>query len=274
MTSVVIAAIDSSAAARPVLQAAEAYALLIGASVQALHVDAGDDACAVFAAAHEIAYRGLTGDVIESLVGAAAVPEVSAIVLGARGRPGGPSPAGHVALAVIARVERPVIVVPPDAPCPEQLTRILLPVEGHPDPTRVPDPLLELLAGGGAEIAALHVDDDSSLPGYSDQIQHETEAFAREFVARNIPCTVDVDVALRVGRPGTEVLAACDPEDVDLVVLAWSRDLSSGRAEIVRELLSRSRVPVMLVPTVTSDLAPLRATRGTSTEPTGRVDQP
>jgi hypothetical protein len=36
-------------------------------------------------------------------------------------------------------------------------------------------------------------------------------------------------LALRVGRPGAEVLAACDESTTDLVV-AWSRDLTPGRA--------------------------------------------
>ena len=98
------------------------------------------------------------------------------------------------------------------------------------------------------QVTALHVDDDSSLPSYSDQTQHETETFAREFVARNLPPSIDIELALRVGRPGAEVLAACDESTTDLVVVAWSRDLSPGRAGVVRQLLERTRVPVMLVP--------------------------
>jgi len=151
---------------------------------------------------------------------------------------------------VITRVDKPVIVVPPDAAHPARLERVLVPTEGLPDGTRVLGPLLELLAGSGMQVAAVHVDDDASLPSYSDQIQHETEAFAREFVARNLPATIDVELTLRVGRPGAAVLAACDESTADLVVVAWSRDLSPGRAQVVRELLERSSVPVLLVPQV------------------------
>lgn len=86
------------------------------------------------------------------------------------------------------------------------------------------------------------------MPAYSDQVQHETEVFAHEFIARNVPTGVDVDLALRVGQPGRELLAASHESASDLIVVAWSRDLSPGRAEIVRELLERSRIPVLLVP--------------------------
>jgi hypothetical protein len=37
-------------------------------------------------------------------------------------------------------------------------------------------------------------------------------------------------------------------EAVDMVALSWSQDASPGHAEVVREVVSRSAVPVMLVP--------------------------
>ena len=249
MRSTVIAAIDDSAAASPVLEVAGAFARSIGSSVQALHVaEDGDETAGALAAAGGTPLRTVTGNVVSALVDAAAAPDVTALVLGGRGRPGGPRPAGHVAMEVMSRVDKPLIVVPPDAFSPERLERVLVPTEGRPDGTRKLAPLLELLAKSGIQVAALHVDDDSSLPSYSDQTQHETETFAREFAARNLPPSIDVELALRVGRPGAEVLAACDESTTDLVVVAWSRDLSPGRAGVVRQLLERTRVPVMLVP--------------------------
>jgi hypothetical protein len=97
-------------------------------------------------------------------------------------------------------------------------------------------------------MTALHVDDEASLPKYSDQTQHETDAFAHEFAARNIPDALDAELDLRVGHPATEVLAACDEPTIDMVLIVWSRDLSPGRAAVVRNLLKRSRVPLLLVP--------------------------
>jgi hypothetical protein len=37
-------------------------------------------------------------------------------------------------------------------------------------------------------------------------------------------------------------------EDVDLVVLSWSQDTSSGHATVIRDVLGGSRLPVMLLP--------------------------
>jgi nucleotide-binding universal stress UspA family protein len=245
----VVAAIDRSAAARPVLEWAASFARSLGCSVQALHVsEDGDDATAALAAAAEIPLRTVTGDVIACLTRAAEDPGVAAIVLGGRGLPGGPRPAGHVALQLITQVTKPVILVPPDVAEPIQLRRALLPLEGTPGGGRVPESVLELLADAGVQIAAVHVDDDASLPAYSDQVQHETEAFAHEFIARNVPTNLDVALTLRVGQPGRELLAASEAATSDLIVVAWSRDLSPGRAEIVRELLERSQIPVLLVP--------------------------
>ncbi|MGZ4691747.1 MAG: universal stress protein [Acidimicrobiia bacterium] len=252
MKSLVLAAIDSSAAARPVLEWAAVFARSLGCSVQALHVsEDGDDPTAALAAAAEIPLRTVTGDVIACLRSAVEDPRVVAMVLGGRGLPGGPRPAGHVALQVITDVVKPVILVPPDIAEPPQLRRALLPLEGTPGGGRIPESVLALLADAGIQIAAVHVDDDSSLPAYSDQVQHETEAFSHEFIARNVPTSVDVDLALRVGQPGRELLAESDESTSDLIVLAWSRDLSPGRAEVVRELLERSRIPVLLVPAAT-----------------------
>jgi nucleotide-binding universal stress UspA family protein len=249
MTSTVIAAIDGSAAAWPVLEVAGAFARSTATVVQALHVaEDGDDAADALAAAHGTPLRIATGDVASCLVDATAATEVVAIVLGGRGRPGGARPAGHVALEVITRVDKPVIVVPPDAEHPGRLERVLVPTEGQPEGAGPLAPLLARLARSGLQLTALHVDDDASLPKYSDQTQHETEAFAREFAARNLPASIDVELGLRVGHPATQVLAACDEPTIDMVVVVWSRDLSPGRARIVRQLLERSRVPVLLVP--------------------------
>jgi nucleotide-binding universal stress UspA family protein len=257
MKPLVVAAIDGSAAAQPVLQWAQAFAQLIGGSVQALHVtEDGDERAAAFAAADEIPLQTLTGDVITSLSRAVANKDVVAIVLGARGRPGGPRPAGHVALELITRVNKPVILVPPDVADPGRLRRVLFAVEGQPEGTPMPGVVFELLAKAGIHMGAVHVDSESSLPAYSDQVQHETEVFADEFIARNVPASIDIDLALRVGQPGSELLAACDESTADLIVVVWSCDLSPGRAHVVRELLERSRIPILLVPAVKDEPAP------------------
>ena len=58
----------------------------------------------------------------------------------------------------------------------------------------------------------------------------------------------DVRVEARVGMPPRAVCRAARELDVDLVVVAWHRNLGGGHGRIVRELLAESEVPVLLVP--------------------------
>jgi nucleotide-binding universal stress UspA family protein len=107
---------------------------------------------------------------------------------------------------------------------------------------------MELATRADIEVVVVHVSDEASIPRFSDQLQHETEAFASEFVSRHCP-EGEVRLDLRVGVPGERVVAVCDEEHSDLVALAWSRNLAPGRARVVRHVLEHSRVPVLLVPT-------------------------
>ena len=91
--STVLAVIDDSAAARPVLATAQAIAALWHGDVEALHV-ADDDGHTADAAADAAdvtcASRRATSSPV--VTNAAAHPDVAAIVIGARGRPEVPGP--------------------------------------------------------------------------------------------------------------------------------------------------------------------------------------
>jgi hypothetical protein len=50
-----------------------------------------------------------------------------------------------------------------------------------------------------------------------------------------------------VGVPAGEIARAMDETDADMLVLAWSRDLSPGHARIVSRAL-RESTPVLLLP--------------------------
>lgn len=248
MTTRVIAAIDDSAAARPVIEVAVTFARAVGARVEALHV--GEDSARTARAVAEsqgVELHTARGEVSDGIADAAAPDDVHAIVLGARGRPAGARPAGHVVLDVMTRVDKPVVVVPPDAARPDRLERVLVAINGRPRPTRALAEVLASIASPELAVCAVHVDDEASIPSFSDQAQHETEAFAQEFIARHLPEAASVELALRIGDPGDQVLAACDDAKADLIVVTWSRDLSPGRSEVVRNLLERSPVPVVFV---------------------------
>lgn len=250
--STVLAAIDDSAAARPVLATAQAVAALWHAQVTALHVgDDGGRTADAAARAAGVPMRVEAGDIVARLARAAAAADVDALVVGARGRPGGARPAGHVALELITRCNKPVIVVPPQASCPDELRRILVALEGTTATSDVLRPAIELGRDQGLEVTVVHVDDEASIPLFSDQPQHETDAFAREFLARFGPTGEPIPIELRIGKPAEEVLSVCDEIEADMVVVAWSRNLAPGRARFVRHLLEHARIPVLFVSTGT-----------------------
>ena len=89
--SCILAAIDDSAAAQPVLATkAAALAPAFGATVTAVHVadEVGDTAKST-AAQFSVPVRVRSGDPFEVITTLAADPEVIAVVVGTRGLPGG-----------------------------------------------------------------------------------------------------------------------------------------------------------------------------------------
>lgn len=246
----VIAAIDESPAARPVLAAARAVAKLFEASVEALHVreDGGEGARAQADAA-DVEMRVVKGSPVEEIVRAGRRDDVAALVLGARATRGGPRPAGHTSLEVITSVRKPVLVVPPSAAVRDTLRRGLAPMDGTIQGAEGMRGAIEIACHADMELVVAHVHDEPGIPMFDDQPQHESEAWAREFLARYCPETVaSGKMELRVGVPGREILALVRDTACDLVLAAWSQDLSAGHATVVRELLERSEVPVLLVP--------------------------
>src|SRR5690349_9631556 len=129
--SEVIAALDSSLAATPVLATARALADLLDATVVPLHIS--DDGARV---AENVAERaGLTlrtrrGPIVAGLLEEAKQDHVLALVLGARAIPGDRRPLGSTALAVATATRKPIVVVPPDVRATSGLRRVLIPIEG------------------------------------------------------------------------------------------------------------------------------------------------
>ena len=245
--SVVLAAIDNSAAARPVLATAAAVAELMHTGVEAVHVrDDGDRTAMAAAHAAGIPLRELSDPIPQSLVREAEGRDCSVLVVGARAISAGRHPAGHVALSVITTLRKPLVVVPPEVRLPLRLQRALVPLDGTKTTAAALDETLELVCGSIVEVVVLHVFDETCLPRFADQPQYELDAWAGEFLARYSRPGLRLEV--RAGAPGQHVLEVAEAVDADLIVLGWAQDLSPGRAEVVREVLSRSRTPVLLVP--------------------------
>jgi nucleotide-binding universal stress UspA family protein len=245
----VLAAVDSSATAGPVLAAGAAMARLFGADVTVVHVRENelDVGSVVRAAGLELVE--LDGVVVDALSAAGSADDVALIVLGARRTPGAARPVGRTALAVATRTAKPVLLVPPDALHPARLTRILVPLEGTVSTSLAPRRMLELAGQVSLDVVVLHVLDEASLPAFTDQPQHESEAWAREFLERYCPVGLDrVRLELRVGSPEELVPQVAQEIDADLIALGWSRELEGDRAPIVRAALARGHRPVLLLP--------------------------
>jgi hypothetical protein len=199
----------------------------------------------------DVAVRVLEGDPIEEIVAAAADPAVSLAVLGARGVVGGPRPVGHTARAVLEQVDKPVLVVPPDSRSVGRggaIHRVLVPLEGTAASSDAVTPVLCDLADAGVAVLPLHVFDVHSVPPFWDQHAHAGDTFAVEFATRWCGAPSE-ELHLRRGTASDTIVRTAHGEPVDLIALGWSRDLSPGRAAIVRAALSDARVPVLLVPT-------------------------
>jgi nucleotide-binding universal stress UspA family protein len=242
----VIAAIDGSDASRPVMIMARAVADALDASVEALHAREGDDETELAAAAGS-PVRVLSGDPVELLPLVAAEQDVVALVVGARSHPGSRGPVGHVAMVLAARTDKPVVVVPLGSRPPEHLQTVVVAMEGTPGKARALQRSVELSARAGLEIVVVHVQDEDSIPSFSDQVQHEAEEYADEFFSRHLIGAPKMRLELRIGTPADEVLDAIESSHAELVVVGWPRTEDPDRGAVAKEILARSPVAVLLV---------------------------
>jgi nucleotide-binding universal stress UspA family protein len=247
----VLAAIDNSLAASPVLATARALAPLLDSEVDVLHlVEHGDRIARQAAAAAGLRLVNRRGPAAGSVVEAAGHADVAVLVIGARGTPAGPRPLGGTARAIVTALRKPVVVVPPDARVATVIRRVLVPIEGIPSAgVPPPNPILELAKDAELDMVVLHVYEEASLPAFTDQPQHWHEAWAQEFIRRYCDWhTGTLWLETRVGRAPDMVPQVADEIDADIVALGWERDFGPGRAHTVRGVLDRCRRPVLLVP--------------------------
>lgn len=141
-----------------------------------------------------------------------------------------------------------MIVVPPQAPLAYSLERILVPLDGSKQTADALRETIELAGNAAVEVVVLHALHGASLPPFSDQPQHEPEAWRHEFLARYAPRPERVQLETRVGLPAGLVHTVAQETGADLIALAWSQNMAPGRATVVRAVLEQSDVSVLLVP--------------------------
>jgi nucleotide-binding universal stress UspA family protein len=246
----VLAAIDGSAAARPVLSAAVAFGDLVGSDVEAMHVEEPGRATATATAAADAAATHLmlvAGRPLERIVEEAGRPDVVAVVLGARATPGGARPAGHVATRAATSIRKPVVIVPPDCEVPVRFRRILVPLEAVMATASAAEATVLEAGIGRAEVVVVHILSEQALPPFTDQPQHEVKAWVDEFRRRYCDHP-QLRLEVRTGVPRQRVLTLAEEIEADAIMLAWSQRLVAERAVLVRSVLEHSRIPVILVP--------------------------
>jgi nucleotide-binding universal stress UspA family protein len=247
-----IAAVDESAAARPVLAAAAEIAPLFGDVLSAVHVCDGTPGRTVTELCNslDVPLHVRHGDPVIEIRSAAAGDDVRGVVLGSRGLPAAARAIGSTALELIQQLAKPVVVVPPTAVVQTgRLHRLLIPLDGTGETASAVHVLLRrLVPDATLDVVALHVFEADDIPAFSDQPGHETEAWTQEFLQRWLPGHGDVTLETRVGRAADTVRTVVHEVDADIVALGWKQDLSPGRASIVTTLLTASDVPVVLLP--------------------------
>jgi len=245
----VIAAINSSLAAGPVLAMAKAIAPLLGAEVVAVHVVEEDgQTVASQAEGAGVSLRLLHGEPLAQLTCAVSEADVVALAIGANSHAVGRR-VGHLPLAIASATNKPVVVIDPAANPPNRLHRVLIAIEGTASKGKALKRAIQLIEANSLEVVVVHVDDEGSIPSFSDQVQHETDAYAREFVARFLPGLPATRLELRIGTAADEILAVTEQTDAELLAIGWPQVDDGVRGQVARELLERSRIPVLLVAT-------------------------
>lgn len=245
-----IAAIDNSVTARPVCAMALAVAPVLGADIECVHVvEDGFQTAQAVAEASGLPLRLLKDDSLDALARVAVEPDVVAVLLGAHSHPGTRRGVGHLPLALASETDNPVIVVPPTAHPPARVSRVLIAMKGTPTKPVDLRRAIELATASGLDITVVHVDDESTIPPFCDQVQHDTDVYAAEFFARNLPGAIHARLELRVGSPVEEILDVARSVGAEILAVGWPRHTGPGHGEVAREILERSETPVLLVGT-------------------------
>jgi hypothetical protein len=232
-----------------VLQMATLLGAIVGEPVEWVHISSPDRPAIPN---HELVapegqvLRRLAGPLLTTVQGVVG-EGVTAAVFGLRQRRRGGAPSALLT-AVLAWSPTPIVVVPDTAVVPQldALRRVLVPLDRASD-TGSAVSAARALAGDVAEVVPLHVFDQSTVPTFWDQPQHEATVWGYEFARRAAVNGAEV-LELRAGDAGAAVLDAATTRRADLVVLAWSQKFEPGRAKVVREVLANAHIPVVLLP--------------------------
>jgi nucleotide-binding universal stress UspA family protein len=241
----VLAAVDGTEAARPVLQTATRLAHLLEAETLAIHV--GHDPGPAREVAEELGASMIVvrGEPADEIVRTGERPDVALVVLALSGLPSR-HPPGHTAQAVATRLSKPVLVVPPARPPRPTLTRVLFPLDGNRGVSTALHPLIAAYVAAGFEVIALHVFQPDTVPRFLDRPE-DIDVWREEFLAEHC-AELGIRLLTRPGPTTKSLLEVAVTEDVDIIAMGWHQDLSPHHAAVVRKVLTTADRPVALIP--------------------------
>lgn len=243
--STVLAAIDATEAARPVLQTASTLAHVLQADTLAVHV--GDDPGPARVLAEELGASMVIvpGEPADEIVRIGERSDVALVVLALSGIPARLEP-GQTAQAVATRLSKPVLVVSPDTMARQTFTRVLFPLDGTGGVSAALRPLIAAYVAMSFEVIALHVFQPETVPRFLDGAD-DANVWREEFLSEHC-ADLGIRLVTRPGPTADSLLEVATSEDVDIIALGWRQDLSPRRAAVVRRVLTTAHRPVALIP--------------------------
>jgi nucleotide-binding universal stress UspA family protein len=280
-TETLVVALSGAAETGAVVKTALGVAQLVGLGVEALHVaedgglgtDPGDEAQAAAGAAAQAAglrFHHRSGPVVDRILDVMGSPRVFGAVMGTRAFIAGPRPAGSVALGVLRHSTKPVVFVPPEAAVAGRFSprRLVVPLDGSAAASNAYLGVERLFRPDADREIVVVYTLDGLTPRMVDRPEYDLSVWGTEFVLRHCPGE-HRSFEWRTGDPGSAVVDVAEQAAGDLVVLCFGGDLDLGHGAVVQEVLARSTIPVLVVPTprVPSPRPSVTKVRGSAARP-------
>lgn len=148
--------------------------------------------------------------------------------------------------AVAEAARKPLLLVPRSTQR-RTIARVLVPLDGSAETAAAALAPLNWLSRAGLDIVLLHVFDPKNVPMHWDQASHALASWESEFLARHGRDQL-AHVTLRTGVAGEHIVQVAKSENIDVIVLLWSRRISAGHARTVRQTVTESDIPILLIP--------------------------
>ena len=205
------------------------------------------------------------GEPAQEILRVAGEMDADSIIMLTRGGTGEPETLQHLTIPVLQDPPCPVFVVRmaldllSQAGRLRRMRRILVPLDGTAEAAFALKEASGLAKQANARLLMLHVIESNpergkapATPSFTDHSPYEMEAWGDEFFRSNFALTpapqgLEVEIALRFGHPQSEIIQFAAESDCDLVVAAWSGNLSPGRAAVVLRLLHEATCPLLFL---------------------------